>query len=176
MSFIKRLLILVIVAWLSPNLYAQNTLKIKRKQLGNLTEIAKANPDANYLIIKRARLKSLPAELALFKNLDSLDLYGNKIEHIPDSAWALLKNVKYLRLGKNPMEEIPEAITQMEKLTSLDLWNSEIVFIHPSFLGMSDQIKKLDIRMTRLSRSQTQQIHDAFPDTEVKATWQCNCK
>ncbi|MCH8546834.1 MAG: hypothetical protein LAT54_08875 [Cryomorphaceae bacterium] len=167
---------LVLISCFSPEVYGQNTLKIKRKQLDNLAELAEANPDANYLIIKRARLKSLPAELALFKQLDSLDLYGNKIEHIPDSAWIILKNVKYLRLGKNPMEELPEAITQLEKLESLDLWNSEISYIHPLFLTMSDQIKKLDIRMTRLSRGQTQQIHDAFPHTEVKATWQCNCK
>lgn len=176
MSFFKTVLTLVVIAWLSPELQAQNTLKIKRKQLGNLAEIARANPDANYIIIKRARLKSLPPELTLFKKLDSLDLYGNKIEQLPDSSWGMLKNVKYLRLGKNPMEEIPAGITQMEKLASLDLWNSEIFFIHPSFLSMADQIKMLDIRMTRLSRSQTQQIHDAFPNTEVKATWQCNCK
>ncbi len=154
---------------------AQHKLRVKRKDVKSLKELAEAHPETNYLVIKRAKLTELPKELALFKQLDSIDLYGNKIENIPDSAWDLLSNVAYLRLGKNPINYIPPGIAKLEKLRHLDLWNSDIYDFHPHLLTM-DRLKLLDIRMTALSKAKVEEIVFVMQNTEVKTTRQCNCK
>ncbi len=159
------------------DLLAQNKRRIKRKDLSALKEIAEAHPETNYLIIKRARLTELPAELALFKHLDSIDLYGNRIKNIPDTAWDLLANVTYLRLGKNPIDYIPPEIVKLQKLRHLDLWNSDVYDYHPDFLLMK-HLELLDIRMTALSKAKVEEIVFLLGSsgTSVKTTRQCNCK
>ena len=171
----KKWFLLFIMSLISCGVFAQSKVRVKRNQLSQLEVIIKANPDIYHLVMKRTRLTSIPTEIGALEKLDSLDLYYNRIRTIPDSAVYLLENLRYLRMGKNPMRYLPATIAQLHNLETLDLWNAEIDDFAPEFLQMN-WLKKLDLRQTRLSRDQLQQIRDALPDTEIKATWQCDCK
>jgi internalin A len=171
----KKLSGLLIMVLLAGGVFAQSKVRVKRSRISQLETIVQSNPDTRYLIMKRTGLTRIPVEIEELEKLDSLDLYSNRIQMIPDSSVYLLENIRYLRMGKNPMRYLPASIARLRNLETLDLWNAEIDDFAPEFLQMT-WLKKLDLRQTRLSRDQLQQIRDALPDTDIKATWQCDCK
>jgi len=174
----RNLLVLVSVVTLwSSSLVAQsNMLRLKASDLGRLAALAEEHPETRHLVIKRAKLTSIPTEVFLFPNLDSLDLYNNKIDYLPDSVWQMMSSLRYLRMGKNPMRHLPSGIQHLQSLNHLDLWNAEIETIHESIFDLS-ALKYIDVRATRLSRDLLDNLRNGLPDeVEIKATWQCNCR
>ncbi|MCC5917062.1 MAG: leucine-rich repeat domain-containing protein [Cryomorphaceae bacterium] len=153
----------------------QTKMRVKRKQLPALEQTMAEHTQIRFLILKRLRLDHIPVAITKFPQLDSLDLYNNRIRHISEEEAKMLVGLRYLRLGKNPMEVLPKSLLILERLEVLDLWNSDISEIPTELLKMK-WLKVLDIRQTRLTRSQIEAIREALPDTEVKATWQCDCK
>lgn len=173
MRFFWLLLLIVNVC---PTFGQSAVLRVKKSQISQLEKLAESHPETRYLILKNAKLTHIPQVAILFPNLDSLDLYNNRIEEIPDSVWKTLANLSYLRLGKNPMRNISGGIRHMQNVHTLDLWNAEIESIHDAIYTLP-KLQHLDIRATRLSRSELDKLRNGLADEiTVKATWQCNCR
>ncbi len=173
----KRVLWILLLTFNVCQTFGQSAvLRVKKSQLAQLEALAEKHPETRYLILKNVRLRHIPEVTRLFPNLDSLDLYNNKIENIPDSVWESLGSLSYLRLGKNPMRYISSGIRHMQNLKTLDFWNAEIESFDEAIYSLPN-LQHIDVRATRLSRSELDKLRNGLADeVSIKATWQCNCR
>lgn len=92
---------------------------------------------------------TLPTDLSLLSNLESLDLSYNDIELLPESIGALV-NLSCLNLGHNSLNALPESIGRLEKLKELDLSNNNLNTL-PESIGKLKALKELNISDNNLN-------------------------
>jgi Leucine-rich repeat (LRR) protein len=96
-------------------------------------EIARAlsNPEETKKInLKHCGLTKFPMEILQCKNLEELDLYGNKIDSIPQQIFVLRK-LRILSLSKNRITKLPSSIGSLEKLRELHLQANKLTALPP---------------------------------------------
>lgn len=78
-------------------------------QAKRVYEFFKSNQDHLYeLELKAIGLTAIPQVIFTLQNLNSLDLYGNKIFTVETNDSFNLKNLRYLRLHENPIKKFPK--------------------------------------------------------------------
>ncbi len=161
-------------------------------------ESAMQQPDSIFrLDLSRKKLKSFPAELFLFKNLQWLNLCRNQIALIPDSI-SIFKSLQELDLSKNNLSQIPSAIGALKHLTVLklnrnkitslpeetgnlinlevlELWDNELDTV-PDEVRNLKSLKKLELRGILFSDAQQQRIVSLLPNTKILFSPSCACK
>lgn len=171
----------------------QDTLNLD--EYTNLEEAMKEPDKVRRLVLKNKKLKEIPAEIFLFKNLVELDLRGNKIKSIPP-AIANLTKLRYLNLSRNDIDSIPAAFGELKSLVYVELGQNAISYIAPQFKQLTSleyislweneltyipecsnlNIKELDLRSIIITASQREQIKDALPEkTIIYFSPDCNC-
>jgi Leucine-rich repeat (LRR) protein len=68
-------------------------------------------------------ITSIPDSITQLKELERLNLFGNKLSKLPKE---LPKNLKILILRSNQFKEIPESIEELKSLEVLDISMNEI--------------------------------------------------
>ena len=91
---------------------------------------------------------SIPEEIYVFENLETLKLNDNQIEEIPKDILKC-KKLKTLDLSFNKLEEIPKYIENLENLTVLYLDHNQLVEI-PKEIGNLKNLKILDLSFNEL--------------------------
>ncbi|AFY40133.1 small GTP-binding protein [[Leptolyngbya] sp. PCC 7376] len=88
-------------------------------------------------------LRKIPEEITELKNLQQLNLWGNKIRNIP---WKItnLNNLQRLNLRHNKIRNFPEEITNLKNLQQLDLSDNQTLEI-PETITKLRNLKKLNI-------------------------------
>ena len=160
-------------------------------------EQALKNPDeVKYLSLKKGKLRKIPSQIYMFKNLEVLDLSKNKLTEIHDSIGYLtnlveislannqlttlpvqighLKNLKKLIACQNEIVLLPSSVGNLQNLELLDLWSNEIVEL-PEEISQLKQLKFLDMRGINLSNTQKENIKQLLPKTEIEFSHGCNC-
>ncbi|XP_046963954.1 leucine-rich repeat-containing protein 47-like [Vanessa cardui] len=117
------------------------------KNLFKLTNI-------NLLNISDTCLATIPDDIKLLVNLQSLLLYGNKLTEFNENLTSLPK-LKVLDLSRNQLTKIPESLNKMKELTSINFSSNQIEQL-PKF-GDFPNLIIVDISNNKLS---------SFPDTE----------
>lgn len=102
----------------------------------------------NLLNISDTALQQLPNEISNLTNLQTLLLYGNEIETVPDTITALEK-LKVLDLSRNKLESISRGIADLTNLTTLNLSNNALTAF-PS-LNCSAKLTVIDLSGNQLS-------------------------
>ena len=70
------------------------------------------------------KLEELPESIGKLSTLKELDLYRNKLKNLPKS-FGKLENLKRLTILENDITELPESIKKLKKLISLDFYQTQ---------------------------------------------------
>ncbi|HRG58268.1 MAG TPA: leucine-rich repeat domain-containing protein [Bacteroidia bacterium] len=155
------------------------------------------SPDSvRYLSLKHKKLKKLPSEIFLFKNLEILDLSKNKLNEIPEDIQKLSK-LREISLANNQLTTLPIQIgnltelrkiiafqnniallpTTMGKLLNLellDLWSNEIESF-PDEIKSLTNLKYVDLRGIMMSDEHKSKIKSLLPQADIQFSMGCNC-
>ena len=181
-------------------LHAQNYQKgLSETDLKMYTSIEEAmlNPDSvRYLNLKHKKLKSIPNEVFLFKNLEILDISKNKLVELPEEIEKLVKlreisvannslTTLPIQIGKlvqlkkiiayqNNIALLPTTIGNLKNLELLDLWSNEIESF-PEEIKALKQLKFVDLRGIMLTDEQKANIKSLLPNAQIEFSMGCNC-
>ncbi len=98
--------------------------------------------------MRSRNLKAIPKEVAEMKNLEELDLYGNRIEVLPE--WMIeLSSLKQLNLGKNQLTTFPEVVIKLKSLEELILSENTLPSL-PGSIGKLTKLKSLSLDRNHL--------------------------
>lgn len=103
---------------------------------GFISSFPKDITNVIFLDVFRQDITTLP-DLSTFSNLVHLDLYGNKIETIPESI-GKLKKLRYLNIGNNKLNNLPNKIFNLSNLKEIFL--SENPYEDTSYFKVANQI------------------------------------
>ena len=160
-------------------------------------EDALLNPDSvRYLSLKHKKLKVLPKEVFLFKNLEILDVSKNKLDELPEELEKLVElrelsvsnnnlttfpiqigklvKLKKIIACQNNIVLLPNTISNLINLQFLDLWSNEIEVFPNEIKGLT-QLKFVDLRGIMLTDEQKAAIKILLPHAEVVFSMGCNC-
>ncbi len=163
----------------------------------SLTEALK-NPDSVYkLTLKKEKLKKIPEQIFLFKNLQELDLSKNKITEVPKEIGNLthlqklnlsmnmidslpkeigkLVNITQLILNQNIIAELPPEISNLTKMRFLDMWGNEIQQFPDEISKLSTSLKVVDLRVISIRPAAQELMEQQLPNTKIFFSFNCNC-
>ena len=86
-----------------------------------------------------------------------------------------MRSLLVLKLDRNPLVALPEEIGQMQGLVSLDLWDTQIEDI-PASMAKLPNLKYMDLRSTKIYKSELPDLQKLLPNTEILVTNGCDCK
>ena len=149
------------------------------------------------LELKKQKLKTFPAEIFQFKNLQYLSLSKNQLKELPDSLYKLSQlqyldvshnkiaslpkeigkcsNLVYLNANNNDLYMLPPQIGNLEKLRTLDLWSNDLADF-PEALSNLKQLNTLDVRAILISDDAMKLLKKWLPNTNIYSNPPCNCK
>lgn len=160
-------------------------------------ERAMREPDQVYrLDLSKEKLKVLPEELRLFKNLNALDLSHNKLKELPEwigefeymqefraaknklAAFPIgicrWKDLTRLDLSQNAITGLPACIGGLEKLSSLDLWSNDLAEFPEEIEGMTS-LRFMDLRVIQMEQPEMDRIQELLPRAKIYFSQPCNC-
>ncbi len=149
------------------------------------------------LELRKKKLKTFPAEILKFINLQYLDLSKNSIKEIPDEI-AQLKSLQYLAISKNDLEELtpkigglvnlyylnlnqneltslPMEIGKLENLKNLDLWSNNIDK-YPTELKNLKNLQVMDLRVIMIPDAEQERVQSLLPHTKIYFSPFCKCQ
>lgn len=147
-----------------------STVDMSKQDLQSVP-ITKIRNDVNWLILSDNKIKKIPKEIRMFKNLSRLALNDNRIEEISheigeclgitwmDLTRNKLKNLPYalgaltrisgLGLSENEFEDLPECVFRLKNLRKFGFFSNKIRFISPDIKNLRNLVK-LDLSNNRL--------------------------
>lgn len=160
--------------------------------------LALQKPDSVYrLNLRKQKLKEIPKEIFLFKNLQELNLSKNKISRIPQEIGDLkllqkldlsmnaidslpkeigkLVNIMQLILNQNTIAIIPPEISNLTKMWFLDLWGNEIQEFPDEISKLSNTLKVVDLRVISIKPDLQEKIEQQLPNSKIYFSFSCNC-
>ena len=167
--------------------------KLEKEPTYTSLEEAAVNPSLVYkLDLSNAKpaLKEIPAEIKDFKNLQELNLSGNKIKELP--AWLFgLTNLQKLEMSSNYIKELPAGIKNLNEIRVLDISGCQFTelpvelaelekmeefylfanFIEtfPAEMAALKKLRKINFLKNKLSAEEVEKIHAMFPKAEFDA-------
>lgn len=160
-------------------------------------EAAMKDPDRVFsLDLSGQKLKELPEEVFLFKNLNALRLGHNRLKELPGRLAELiylqefgasrnhftkfpevlckLAHLKRLDLSRNQIDGLPECLGDLSELISLDLWSNELG-VFPPELEKLKALRFLDLRVISFSEAEIGRIKELLPWVKIWFSQPCNC-
>lgn len=95
------------------------------------------------------KLSSLPTEIGLLINLESLSLHNNKFTVFPREI-GVLANLSSLDLSYNPLSTLSSEIGLLTNLSSLNISNTHITSL-PSEIGLLTKLSSLNVTDSRIT-------------------------
>jgi len=129
-------------------------LEVLPSEIGKLTQLQSLELFGN-------KLSSLPPSIANLTKLHTLGLWYNQFKEVPKELFQLT-NLTALDLFENQLESIPPEIGKLTKLTNLDLGNNQITHIPSSLKGLT-QLKLLNLFMNPISKEEIARVEAMFP-------------
>ena len=159
---------------------------------------ARLNPDSVYrLDLSRKKLKEVPEEVFLFKNLYELNLSRNQLTALPEQIGSLvnlkilkasnnrmktlpssigrLQNLKILELNRNLLVTLPNEAGALVSLERLELWDNEIDSL-PGTIKNLKNLQVLELRGILFTDDEQQHIMQLIPNCMVYFSPSCVCK
>lgn len=117
------------------------------------------------LSLKDQGFKYFPTEITYFRNLQILNLSGNKIKEIPGSIGDLT-NLTVLILTDNKIRLLSDDMAKLDNLTQLYLASNKLVDM-PAWLGGLGRLRKLDLAYNSLTAYDIALLQYRLPRCEV---------
>ncbi len=90
-----------------------------------------------FLDVSDNELESLPDAIGTLDTLNGLNIWGNKITHLPSTMPSGLKSLVYIFAHNNQLTSLPENIGEFEKLKIIDLEDNKLTTLPDSFTQIS---------------------------------------
>lgn len=158
---------------------------------------ALVNPDSVFkLNLSKKKLKEVPKEVFVFKNLQVLNLSKNSFKEIPQqigdlknlqdfnasnnyltaipSQIGLLENMVHLNLNRNLIVSIPPEIGNLNNLEVLEMWDNELDTI-PDEIKNLNNLRILELRGILFSDEDQRYIRKLVPNCRVYFSPSCAC-
>jgi Leucine-rich repeat (LRR) protein len=126
--------------------------ELDRKVTYHHVEECLKNPlDVYKLDLSEEELTELPKEVTLFKNLQHISLFGNKIKTLP-ADFVNLKNITKFDFSENPgfSTQVYNVLSKLPNLEELDLDINELSELHHE-IGLMTNLKVLDLSDNQLT-------------------------
>jgi len=131
----------------------------------NLRDALK-NPEKVYkLSLSRNRLRGIPLEVLVLRNLQVLQLDHNRIRFLPDEL-VTLQNLQELDLLRNKLSALPENIGQLRELTKLYLGRNRLFRFPVSIVGLR-KLRVLDVTQNPLTLHEIEFVQKRLPACRV---------
>jgi Leucine-rich repeat (LRR) protein len=131
----------------------------------NLRDALK-NPEKVYkLALSKNRLRGIPMEVLVLRNLQVLQLDRNRIRQLPDEL-ASLQNLQELDLLGNNLSALPENIGQLRELTKLYLGRNRLFRFPVSIVGLR-KLRVLDVTQNPLTLHEIEFVQKRLPVCRV---------
>ena len=95
------------------------------------------------LVLTELDLTSLPAEIGLLSNLESMHLQGNRLSQLPDT-FANLSALTEISLARNVFQELPPQLTDLPNIKALNLSHNNLSVLS-SHIGNFAQLQDLNL-------------------------------
>lgn len=126
------------------------------------------------LELGRNKLDSLPTFLSEFDSLQYLGFSKNQLNHFPISICKLTK-LKFIDASRNNIEKLPNCISYMPNLQALDVWDTGLKSLPHDFEELAKQLKYLDLRGMTYSPDYIEKWKGLLPRTVIEHEPPCNC-
>lgn len=117
------------------------------------------------LSLKGKKMKTLPADIARFPNLQVLNLSDNKLKTLPDEL-SYLQHLQVLILTNNKLKKLPDSMQDLENLTQLYLGRNKLVEM-PAWLGGFSKLRSLDLSFNMFTPYEIELVQARLPKCNV---------
>ncbi|MFM1875399.1 MAG: hypothetical protein RL266_1136 [Bacteroidota bacterium] len=149
------------------------SLKLKDRLKEIPLEVFTQFPNLQLLDVSKNRIKALPAEIGLLKNLKKLILYKNKLESLPAEI-GQMEDLRELVINQNELESLPDEIGKLKKLRYIDMWSNNITNL-PSTMEEMYALEEVDLRVIVMTEAEQERIKLLLPNAKVHMDQHCNC-
>lgn len=148
-------------------------LRLKGRMEEVPVEVFTAFPNLHELNLSRMRLKALPKEIGLLKNVKRLIADRNRLKSLPPEIGGM-ESLQELILNRNELTGIPKEIASLSNLYLIDLWSNNISDLPESMRSMTN-LKEVDLRVIVMSDEQKEDIRELLPNVKIHLDKGCNC-
>lgn len=149
-------------------------LHLRKKKLKKIPQEVYLLKNLNELVLSKNRIEEIPREIAELEALQVLDLSDNRLVFIAEEIGELY-NLKRLIIYKNILTHLPPSMGNLVNLEYLDMW-SNLVFEFPEEMSkLKNSLKEIDMRVIYMTPLQQVNIKEMFPNSEIKFSRTCNC-
>jgi Leucine-rich repeat (LRR) protein len=136
-------------------------------------EVFTAFPNLHELNLSRNRLKALPKEIGLLKNVKRFVADRNKIVTLPPEIGDM-EALQELVLNRNELTSLPKEIGKLQNLYLLDLWSNNLDDLPESMSKMTN-LKEVDLRVIVMSDDRKKELREMLPNVKIHLDKGCNC-
>jgi len=193
----KLIQILFFSVALSTVYFGQKQVDLDTCETFKSLEEALKNPNEVFILdLSKKKLKLVPEEVLLFKELRILNLSKNKLTQLPERM-SELEYLEDVNLGKNQFDVFPQVITKwtnlkrltisqniitaipfdiqnLIKLEFLDMWSNEL-YVIPDSISKLENLSFFDLRVIQFTDDEKIRLHGLLPNTDIKFSSSCSC-
>lgn len=136
-------------------------------------EVFTAFPNLHELNLSRNRLRALPTEIGLLKNVKRFVADRNKIVTLPPEIGDM-EALQELVLNRNELTSLPKEIGNLQNLYLLDLWSNNLDDLPESMSKMAN-LKEVDLRVIVMSDDRKKELREMLPNVKIHLDKGCNC-
>ena len=152
--------------WDIPRGPLQDSRQLQRSKWYYSIDEAMREPAKVYkLSLEGKKMKTLPAEISRFPNIQMLNLSNNKLKTLPPEI-GKLQNLEVLILANNKINTLPDEISQMENLTKLYLAKNRLVEV-PAWIGGLSKLRFIDLTSNNLTNYEIGLIQYRLPKCKI---------
>ncbi|MBK9765285.1 MAG: hypothetical protein IPO87_18600 [Flavobacteriales bacterium] len=127
----------------------------------------------NALDLSGNKLKELPARSGEFNYMQEFRASKNKLTKFPEAVCSWV-NLKRLDLSRNALDSLPSCMGRLKELMSMDLWDNDLAGF-PDELSSMRALRFLDLRAIQFDEPEMERIQGMLPSAKVYFSQPCNC-
>ena len=149
-------------------------LSLKKMKLTEIPAEVLEFKNLQVLDIRGNKFKLFPKKITTFKYLQELDISVNKIEIVTKELGELIHLKKFIA-NSNRIVSIPPEIKYLKKLKLLDLWGNDIGALPYEIHELETTLEEIDMRVILMSNAEHKKIKSLLPNTKIRFSKSCSC-
>jgi len=149
-------------------------LNLRRKKLKEIPKEVFIFKNLQVLNLSKNKLKAIPADIGKLTNLQVLNVSANNIDTIPPEIGKLI-HIKKLILNQNIIAHLPSTIGNLTQMTFLDMWGNEIQEFPKEITKLKNTLKVVDLRVISIKEDKQEDMVIQLPNTKIYFSTGCNC-
>ena len=148
-------------------------IDLSRKRLRELPRDLMLLKDLTYMLVSRNRLQTFPEWLEDLSDLKVVVADHNRFEDFPDILLRM-PHLEHISLGENALQGIPIDIDLIKNLKVLSLWGNVLAHF-PASLGNLEHLEILDLLHNEMTVDEQDMLKTLLPNVQMNLSEPCNC-